>query len=100
MQINCVFRKLQEETGLYFSRSKLYHYDRKGLLGDIGRDEQGYRSFTDLDYERIKTVIILADIGVDADTIKATLDGKKDIVKHLHRKKNNISRVIDTLRAK
>lgn len=51
----------------------LHHYDRLGLL-QPGRNEAGYRMYTQRDLERLEQIVALKFLGLPLKQIKAVLD--------------------------
>jgi DNA-binding transcriptional MerR regulator len=51
----------------------LHHYDRLGLL-QPGRNEAGYRMYTERDLERLEQIVALKFLGLPLKQIKAVLD--------------------------
>lgn len=99
MQILDLIKQLYNETGIMINRSRLYHYDNMGLLGNIERDDSNYREFDRENYKKIKTIVILSDLGVGLDDIDNMLkrDYKviKEVKEDLNRKQVNVTYALE-----
>ena len=73
MTIQELINKLTKELDLPISRPKLYHYDRKGVFGQIGRGEWGDRQFTNDDYYKVKISLLLSELKFSTKQIQAYL---------------------------
>ena len=100
MQIHEVIKEIKRDTGILLSRSRLYHYDRVGLLDGISRLENGYRVFDEINYEKLRFIVILSDVGIGLNEIKEVFEGAvgaDSLGKRLHSKLLNIKEALETL---
>src|SRR6476469_3276542 len=65
-------REFSEKAGV--TVRTLHHYDRLGLLKPSGRNEAGYRLYSDRDFARLQQIVTLKFIGLSLKEIKALLD--------------------------
>ena len=78
MRIQEALNKIIEETGVVVSRPKVYHYDRKGMLGYVKRLGNRYREFNNTDYNKLKLAMMLSELGVSLDDIGRVLTDTKE----------------------
>jgi len=83
--------RLYNETGIMSGKSKIGYYERLGLIAPR-REGNNYRDFTDKEYEKIKFVSILTDLGICTKDIKEAIRCKDGSVirKKLEKKEKNI----------
>ena len=103
MKLNDVVVKIRAETGIALSKSRLLHYDRQGLLGELERDSNGYRILTNKDYDYIKLLVMLGDLGVPIEEAVLAITTKTNtltnikVLNNLRHKQSNIKYIIREL---
>ena len=75
----------------------LHHYDHIGLVVPSVRTQAGYRGYTDSDIERLHLVLVYRSVGLPLDEIRILLDDDADVVAHLQRQHQLLSRQADRL---
>ncbi len=65
-------KDVSQKTGL--SIYTLRYYDKKGLMPFVGRNQAGYREFTDSDLSFIHTICCLKNTGMKISNIKRYID--------------------------
>lgn len=69
--------RITELANLFgLSRSTLLHYDRIGLLQPSGREQNGYRYYTEADRERLNQISRYRQAGLPLSSIEELLSGK------------------------
>ncbi len=64
------------EKLLEIPRATVRFYEKEGLI-DPGREENGYRDYSEEDVEKLRKVIILRKIGMSVDDVSDIFDGAK-----------------------
>ena len=102
MKIKMVVERLSMDLKREITEHRIRNYDRIGLI-EPAREDNNYRRFTDKDYARLRTAILLSDsVGVSMEIVDMILNKKdKDASKYAVRKaKQNIKdnkNIIDIL---
>jgi DNA-binding transcriptional MerR regulator len=99
MTIQKVINRLIQETGIFVGRSRLYHYDNLGISPEIGRADNNYRQYSEDEYEIMKLIVILTDLGIGLGKIKAYVQDKEDkeLLECLKKKEANLQSAIKFL---
>lgn len=91
--------EVQKLTGL--SARTLQYYDDKGYLR-VGRDQHGYRVYTEYDLQKLFVIVLLKEMGFNLEEI-ARLQRKesnvfKEVFDTLQGKKVHLNRLIDLIK--
>lgn len=74
----------------------LHHYDEIGLLRPSARTGAGYRSYSDVDLERLQSIRFYRELGFGLDEIATILDDPSvDAFEHLARQRELLTRRIE-----
>lgn len=99
MQIQEVINKLIVDTGILVNRNSIYNYEDKGLVMPK-RSENGYRSYSKENYDDIRALVGMCNIGINLDEIKDVKSGKRTsfpLKTKLRNKLNNIKYCLSVL---
>lgn len=56
----------------------LHHYDSLGLVVPSGRTQAGYRTYSEVDLDRLRQVLVYRELGFALEDISVLLDGDDD----------------------
>ncbi len=78
----------------------LHHYDEIGLLSPSGRSAVGYRIYEETDLERLQRILFYRELGFALEEIATIVDDPRtDVIGHLRRQRELLTRRIKRLRA-
>lgn len=78
----------------------LHHWDAIGLLSPRGRTLSGYRSYEEVDLQRLRQVLTYRELGFALDDVKALLDDASvDVGDHLRRQQELLAERIARLQS-
>ena len=85
------------EQLLEVPRATIRFYEKQGLIAPA-RGENGYRDYTDEDFETLKKIIILRKIGMTVEEIRDLFDGIQSMDKALDANIENLQKQMDELK--
>jgi len=70
-----VIRRIQDSIGILLNQSKLGHWERYGLVGEVERSERHHRRYSDEDVKAFEQITVLRELGFTTNEIKLCLEG-------------------------
>ena len=100
MTIQEWINKLSKEHAIPISRPKIFHYEAKGVFGEISREANNERNFSNKDYVKVKLALLLAELKFDTQEIKKVLSADfevEELVQKLKIKRSIIAYLLSEL---
>lgn len=82
---------LEERTGL--ERATVRFYEKMGLIAP-SRTENGYREYSEADYDQLLKIKLLRQLGLSVETIKALQQGNEDFPSAMEEQIRQLSQTI------